>query len=67
MAHGLERRLVLRRVLRGDARPEPAQPAVTAEIDRIADLWLDDVGVDGFGIDAARRLIEDDADYPVNS
>jgi glycosidase len=42
-------------------------PAVTAEIDRIADLWLDDVGVDGFRIDAARHLIEDDADHQVNT
>ena len=31
----------------------------TAEMHRIARYWLDDVGVDGFRIDAARHLIED--------
>jgi alpha-amylase len=36
-------------------------PDVTAEIDRIARFWLEDVGVDGFRIDAARHLIEDGA------
>lgn len=34
-------------------------PAVTAEAYRIADFWLDDVGVDGFRLDAVRHLIED--------
>ncbi len=34
-------------------------PAVTAELDSIADFWLADVGVDGFRLDAARHLIED--------
>jgi glycosidase len=35
-----------------------ANPAVTGELDAIADLWLD-AGVDGFRIDAARHLFED--------
>jgi glycosidase len=34
-------------------------PDVTAEIDSIGDFWLEDMGVDGFRIDAARHLIED--------
>lgn len=33
-------------------------PDVTAEIERIANVWLDDYGVDGFRIDAAKHLIE---------
>lgn len=33
--------------------------AVTAQLDRIADYWLADIGVDGFRIDAAKHLIED--------
>ncbi len=36
-------------------------PEVTAEIDRIARFWLDDIGIDGFRIDAARHLVEDGA------
>ena len=35
-----------------------ADPAVTSELDAIADWWLD-LGVDGFRIDAARHLFED--------
>ena len=35
-----------------------SNPAVTAELDAIADWWLD-LGVDGFRIDAARHLFED--------
>jgi len=34
-------------------------PEVTAEAYRIADYWLQDVGVDGFRLDAVRHLIED--------
>lgn len=34
-------------------------PAVTRAIDSIAAFWLDDVGVDGFRLDAAKYLIED--------
>jgi alpha-amylase len=33
-------------------------PEVTAELDSIADFWLD-AGIDGFRIDAARHLFED--------
>jgi alpha-amylase len=40
---------------------------VTAEIDRIAGVWLDDFGVDGFRIDAARHLIEVDGAHQVNT
>ena len=34
-------------------------PDVTAELGSIGDFWLDEMGVDGFRIDAARHLIED--------
>jgi glycosidase len=34
-------------------------PEVTAELRDIADYWLNEVGVDGFRLDAARHLIED--------
>ncbi|MEX1172130.1 MAG: alpha-amylase family glycosyl hydrolase [Chloroflexota bacterium] len=34
-------------------------PAVTAEMDAIARFWVDDMGVAGFRLDAARHLIED--------
>lgn len=33
-------------------------PAVTEEIYKASDFWLEDVGVDGFRIDAARHLVE---------
>ena len=33
--------------------------AVTNELDSIARFWVDDMGVDGFRLDAARHLIED--------
>jgi glycosidase len=42
-------------------------PDVTAEIDRVAEVWLKDFGVDGFRIDAARHLIEDDGAHQVNT
>ncbi|HSN73154.1 MAG TPA: alpha-amylase family glycosyl hydrolase [Steroidobacteraceae bacterium] len=34
-------------------------PEVTAEARRIADFWLNEMGVDGFRLDAIRHLIED--------
>jgi alpha-amylase len=34
-------------------------PQVTAEMDNIAQFWLQDMGVDGFRLDAARHLIEE--------
>jgi alpha-amylase len=34
-------------------------PDVTAELGSIGDFWLEEMGVDGFRIDAARHLIED--------
>lgn len=34
-------------------------PAVTAEMKKIAYFWLTDVGVDGFRLDAAKHLIEE--------
>jgi glycosidase len=42
-------------------------PEVTAEIERIAGVWLDDLHVDGFRIDAAKHLIEDDAQHQANT
>ncbi len=36
-----------------------ANPDVTAELDAIGRFWLDEMGVDGFRLDAARHLIED--------
>jgi glycosidase len=36
-------------------------PDVTAELRDVARFWLEDVGVDGFRLDAARHLIEDGA------
>jgi glycosidase len=34
-------------------------PAVTADMLKVTDFWLNDVGVDGFRVDAAKHLIED--------
>ncbi|MFN3742664.1 MAG: alpha-amylase family glycosyl hydrolase [Anaerolineales bacterium] len=34
------------------------EPAVTAEMQRVARFWLEEVGVDGFRLDAARYIIE---------
>jgi glycosidase len=36
-----------------------ANPAVTAEIEKVATFWLKDVGVDGFRVDGAKHLIEE--------
>ena len=36
-------------------------PAVTTAIDSVASFWLDDVGVDGFRLDAAKYIVEDGA------
>jgi glycosidase len=36
-----------------------ANPAVTTELHDIARFWLEEMGVDGFRLDAARHLIED--------
>ena len=42
-------------------------PAVTAELERVAGVWLRDYGVDGFRLDAAKHLIEDGAAAQVNT
>jgi glycosidase len=34
-------------------------PQVTAEMENVARFWLEDMGVDGFRMDAARHLIEE--------
>jgi glycosidase len=36
-------------------------PAVSAALDDVASFWLQDLGVDGFRLDAAKHLIEDGA------
>jgi alpha-amylase len=44
-------------------------PAVREEAEKIASFWLDEVGVDGFRLDAARYLVEEEkflADSPAN-
>ncbi len=37
-------------------------PTVTDEMQAVAQFWLDDMGVDGFRLDAAKHLIEDGPD-----
>lgn len=37
-------------------------PAVTAEMNKVVQFWLKEVGVDGFRLDAAKYLIEDGKD-----
>lgn len=34
-------------------------PAVTADMLKVTDFWLNDVGIDGFRVDAAKHLIEE--------
>jgi alpha-amylase len=38
-------------------------PAVTAEMYRVARFWLEEVGIDGFRLDAAGALIEEDRTF----
>jgi glycosidase len=40
---------------------------VTGELDKVARFWLEDVGVDGFRLDAAKHLIEDGKDAQTNT
>lgn len=41
-----------------------ANPDVTAEMYRVADYWLTEMGVDGFRLDAVRYILEDDLGNP---
>lgn len=46
-----------------------ANPAVREEMNKITKFWLEEVGVDGFRLDAVRYLVEEDnrlADSPAN-
>lgn len=46
-----------------------ANPAVREEMNKITRFWLEDVGVDGFRLDAVRYLVEEEnrlADSPAN-
>ncbi len=36
-------------------------PAVVEEMKKVASFWLEDVGVDGFRLDAAKHIIEEDS------
>jgi len=49
-------RLLFRPVLRLHARPELSQPEVTAEMEKMARFWLNDIGIDGFRV-AAKQLM----------
>ena len=40
---------------------------VTAELEDVARYWLEDMGVDGFRLDAAKHLIEEGKDAQVNT
>ena len=42
-------------------------PGVTRELEDVARFWLEDVGVDGFRLDAAKHLIEDGEDRQTNT
>lgn len=42
-------------------------PEVTEALTEIAGTWLDDIGVDGFRIDAAKHLIETGPDAQINT
>jgi alpha-amylase len=52
-----------------DAMPDLdlRNPAVTKALEGVARFWLDDVGVDGFRLDAAKHLIEDGKDAQTNT
>jgi glycosidase len=38
-----------------------ANPAVTAEMEKVTQFWLEDVGIDGFRLDAVGALMEQDS------
>jgi alpha-amylase len=47
----------------GDNMPDLnyTNPAVTAEMDKVIQFWLTDIGVDGFRLDAIKYLVEEGA------